>query len=223
MKAADMPKIPHFGITGARIVAAVTALALAPALAADPSSTPTTPAGRLESARAEIALTRNAIVQTMQQLDLVRSSSDPRAQFQQFVEQLAKMKERAKLTQERAQAMKKRGDAYFAEWEARSAEISDPEARRQAKAAHAKRKVSYDMIVEQMQLARTQFTPLLAELEQIKRLFEGEHSQENIAAAKDLFMRANWHCVDVQRAMMATERELDSLAADFSGAPAGQK
>jgi hypothetical protein len=34
--------------------------------------------------------------------------------------------------------------------------------------------------------------------------------------AKDLFRQANWHCVSVQRALMRTEQELDSLAAGFS-------
>jgi len=213
--------MPRFGVGGAVVISVVAAFSLIPALAADLSPKPATPAGRLESARAEIALTRSNIVETIQQLDQVRQAADPQAQFRQFVEQLAKMKARAKLTQERAQLMKSKGEAYFADWEAQAAAISDPEARRQAEGAHAKRKIAYDTIVEQMHLARTNFTPLLAELEQIKTLFEGEHSKENIAAAKDLFMRANWHCVDVQRALMATERELNSLAAGFSGKEQG--
>jgi hypothetical protein len=203
------------------LIATVATLWFAPALAADSASAPTTPAARLETARAEIALTRSNIVLTLEQLDNVRRSEDPHAQFQRFVEQLARMKERAKLTQERAQLMKSKGDAYFAEWEARTGASADPAARRQAEAAQAKRKTSYDLIVRQMQMARTNFTPLLAELEQIKTLLEGERSQEKIAAAKDLFTQANWHCVSVQRALMRTEDELGILATNLAGTAQG--
>jgi hypothetical protein len=201
---------------GGIIIAIVAALSPAGTPAADLPATPAERAARLESARAEIALTRSNIVLTLEQLGQIRQVEDPRAQFQRFVDQLAKMKERAKLTQERAQLMKKKGDAYFAEGEARFGAISDPVARGQAEAAYANRKAAYDQIILQMQLAGKNFKPLLAELEKIKSLLEGERSQERIAAAKDLFMQANWHCVSVQRALMEVERDLDSLATGFS-------
>jgi hypothetical protein len=203
-------------IGGAIILAVVATLSLAHTRAADLPVTPAERAARLESARAEIALTRSNIVFTLEQLGQVRQAQDPHAQFQRFVEQLAKMKERAKLTQERAQLMKKKGDAYFADWEVRSGGISDPDARQQDEAARANRKAAYEQIMMQMQLAGKNFKPLLTELEKINTLLEGERSQERIAAAKDLFMQANWHCVSVQRALMAAENELQSLATDFS-------
>ncbi len=209
------------------VLAAVAALSLAPARAADLPATPATAAARLETARAEVALTRSNIVFTLEQLDRIRQAEDPQAQFQRFVEQLAKMKERAKLTQERAQLMKSKGDAYFAEWEARTGAIADAETRRQAEAGRVTRKASYDLIIQQMQLARTNFIPLLAELEEIRTLLESERSKEKIAAAKDLFMQANWHCVSVQRALMRTEDELNLVATDLAGkaqgTPPGQK
>jgi hypothetical protein len=190
-------------------------------LAADSTPTAAERAARLEAARAEIAVTRSNIVLTLEQLDQVRHVNNPQAQFQRFVEQLAAMKERAKLTQERAQAMKAKGDAYFADWEVKTGALTDASARQQAAKARTQRKATYDQIIQQMQTARSDFTPLLKELEQIKALLEGERSQERVAAAKDLFTKANWHCVNVQRALMTTEQKLDSLAADFSGKGAG--
>jgi hypothetical protein len=195
--------------------AAVAVLSLASAWGGEPPPPPpTTPAARLETARAEIALTRSNIVLTLEQLDNVRRADDPQAQFQRFVQQLASMKERAKLTRERAQLMRSRGYAYFAAWETRADGNTE--------AVRAKRKAAYDQIIQQMQLAGTNFFPLVAELEQIKTLLEGERSKEKVAAAKDLFMQANWHCVNVQRALMRTEDELNSLAADFSGKEPGR-
>ena len=222
MKPVESQLAGALAIARAMALVTVAALLSAPARGAEPPPEPATPALRLEAARAEIGLTRSNIVLTLEQLDNVRRSDDPPAQFQRFVEQLEKMKGRAKLTQERARLMKSRGDAYFANWEAPANTGADPETRRQAEAAHAQRKDSYDLIVQQMQLARANFTPLLAELEQIKTLLQGERSKEKIAAAKDLFMQANWNCVRVQRALLRTERELDSLAADFSGKEPGR-
>ena len=124
------------------------------------------------------------------------------------------MKERAKVTQERAQLMKSKGEAYFAEWEARKGGSSDVD-------LQAKRKTSYELIIKSMQQAKASFVPLLGELEEIKTLLEGERSKEKVAAAKDRFMQANWNCVQVQRALMTTERELDSLATGFAGSQQG--
>jgi len=195
------------------ISAVVTMLCLASALGADTPATSSERAARLETARAEMALTRSNIVLTLDQLDQIRHADDPHAQFERFVEQLEKMKERAKLTQERGQAMKAKGDAYFAD----PAAGGDP--------TQAQRKAAYDRIVQQMQLARTNFTPLLAQLEQIKTLLEGERSKEKIAEAKELFMQANWRCVSVQRALMEAEGGLNKLASGLTGAaqgPAGE-
>jgi hypothetical protein len=205
------------GIFRMVLIAATAMFSLVSAGAADAPVTPAERAARLESARAEIALTRTNIVFTMEQLDQVRRVEDPHAQFELFVAQFQKMKERAKLTQETARAMKAKGDAYFARWEPQTGTESDADARRKAEATQAQRKAVYERIIQQMQLARTNFTPLLEELEQIKTILEGERSKEQVAAAKDLFMQANWHCVTVQRALMEAERQLASLASGFAG------
>jgi hypothetical protein len=67
-----------------------------------------------------------------------------------------------------------------------------------------------------MQEAKTAFLPFVNKLTSIKQLLEGTRDEKSIAAAKDLFMQANWHCIDVQRSLMQTEEELDKLAASFA-------
>jgi len=203
--------------TGLSVLIAVFTVFTGTVRAAGQPLTPEQAAAKMEAARTEIAITRTNIVLTLEQLDLVRTADDPKAQFQKFTAQLARMEERAQLTRERAQAMKSRGDAYFADWEARIAGIQDPESRRQVEASYDKRKKSYDRITRFMQKAGKDFTPLLSMLKEIQQLLEGERSRENVAAAKDLFMRANWRCGDVQRSLMEVEREFQNLAADFAG------
>ena len=214
-------------VTGLAVIVAV--MTSAPLIrAADQSPTPEAAAARMEAARTEIAITRSNIVQTLQQLDAIRSAADRQAEFQKFTGQLARMEERAKLTRERAQAMKTRSDAYFADWEAQIAGIQDPARRQEVEANYARRKKSYTQITRFMQKAGTDFKPLLSALKEIQTLLEGERSQDKVAAAKELFRRANWACVDVQRSLMQVELELEILAVDFAGkgtpaSPAGKR
>jgi hypothetical protein len=185
--------------------------------AADSPVSPSEGAARMETARKEIATTRSNIVLTIEQLYEIKSAADPRAQFQKFSDQLARMEERGKYTRDLAQTMKRRGDTYFATWEAQIAGIQDPERRRQVEGSRAKRKQSYDRITMFMQQAGKDFTPLLSSLKQIKSLLEGPRSQEKVTAARDQFSVANWRCTDVQRSLMEVEREFEILAADFAG------
>jgi hypothetical protein len=172
---------------------------------------------RMEAARDEIANVRSNIFVTLVELDRVRGERDPqRPQFQVFTNQLGRMEELAKAIGKRAEEMKQKGNAYFSDWEARTALIQNPEARQRAESRYAERKASYDDINRLMQDARTSFMPFVAELTSIKTLLQGERDQKSIASAKDLFMRANWHSIDTQRALMGIEEQFDSLAASFA-------
>jgi len=178
------------------------------------SSPPTT--DRMEAARNEVANVRSNIFITLVELDKVRGERAPGGQqFQVFTNQLGRMEALAKALGQRAEEMKQRGPAYFNGWEARTASIQNPEQRRRAEDRYADRKASYDAINRDMQEARKNFMPFLEELRSIKTLLEGERDPKSIAQAKDLFMRANWHCLDVQRALMQIEDEFDRLAASF--------
>jgi hypothetical protein len=171
---------------------------------------------KMNAARLEIATLRSNIFSTLVELDKVRNPENRQAQLQKFGLHFTNMVDQVHLTAERARAMKQKGKAYFAEWEARTAEIQDPEKRRNAESRYDVRKRSYDRIVENLQQARANFEPLLSNLGQIQALLEGNPDLPSVAAAKDLFMQANWRCIDVQRLLMQVEVEFEFLAEDFS-------
>ncbi len=173
-------------------------------------------AARMEAARNEVANVRSNIFITLVELDKVRGERDPaRPQFQVFTNQLARMEEVAKTLAARAQEMQQRGKAYFVDWEARTASIQDPAQQRAAKKRYGERKASYDQITKSMQEARKNFIPFLAELRAIRSLLEGNLDQISMAQARELFMRANWHCIDIQRSLMEVEQEFDRLGQSF--------
>jgi len=178
--------------------------------------TPGEAKAKMEAAALEIATLRSNIVQTLVQLDQVRNPQNRLAKFQEFGRSLASLEDQVHRTAERARAMERNKSAYFAEWEARTAEIQDPAKRRSAESRYTARKRSYESIVTNLKEARRNFDPMLSSLKQIQIILENSPDAGQIAAAKDLFMRANWRCLDVQRSLMATEAEFTFLAADFA-------
>jgi hypothetical protein len=132
------------------------------------------------------------------------------------------MQDLAKAIAARAQEIKQRGDAYFADWEARTAAIQNPDEKKKAEAHFADRKASFDEIKRLMQEAKGNFLPFVDELTTIKTLLDGPRAPQDIAKAKDLFAIANWHSLDVQRSLMQMESEFDKLSASLGASKPDQ-
>lgn len=195
----------------------VAALGTASVRAGEPAKSPEEAAARIRAVRTEVAITRSNVYDTLVQLHEIKGAGDPQAQFQKFTNQLVVMEQRGQFTRDLARQMQEKGDAYFVGWEVQIASIQDPDQRKFAESRYAQRKESYDAVKMFMKKAGRDFTPLLEALKQIEHLLKGKRTAENILAAKELFMNANYRCTDVQRALMQAELELDDLAAEFSG------
>jgi hypothetical protein len=174
---------------------------------------------RMQAARDEVANVRSNIFLTLVELDRVRGEHNPGGpHFQAFTNQLAVMEDLVKKFARRAEEMKQKGDAYFAEWEARSASQSAETRQR-----YADRKRSYDAINGFMQEARENFLSFFKDVTEIKTLLQGSRDQKSIAQAKQLGSQANWRSLDTQRALMNIEDEFDRLAESFAADPGAQK
>jgi hypothetical protein len=163
---------------------------------------------RMEAVRLEVANVRSNVFLTLVELDRVRGERGPdRPRFRAFTAQLATMQDIAKAFAARAEEMKRKGAAYFQDWEAQGKQ-SDPR--------YAERKEAYEAINRFMQDARGSFVDFVAILREIKSLLEVEPNPASIAKAKDLFGKANWRCIDVQRALANMELQLDRLGESFA-------
>jgi hypothetical protein len=172
---------------------------------------------RMEAARNEVANVRSNIVLTLLELDRVRGERDPQhPQFQVFTNHLAQMKVVTKAFGKRAEEMKQNGTAYFSSWEERTAAIQNPDARQRAEKRYDERKQAYDAIINFMQDARTNYLSYVGYLDEIQALLERGTDPQSIAAAKELFRKANWRSIDVQRALMNIEEQFELLAASFA-------
>jgi len=193
-------------------------LSLIPAFAAEQPDLKAAPGpAQIRAARDEVITLRSNIFLTLVVLDQVRGEKEvggPR--YLAFTNQLGRMEILARAMGKRTEEMKRRGDTYFADWEKSTSAVQDPNAKQRGERSYAERKKSYDSIRQSMQQAKDNFFPFLSSLNTIKTLLEEPRDEKSVAAGREAFMSANWRCIDVQRALMETEAELDDLAGSFA-------
>lgn len=175
---------------------------------------------RMQAARDEVTNVRSNIFLTLVELDRVRGERNPGGpRYQAFTNQLGVMEDVCKRFARRAEEMKQKGDAYFADWESRTGALENAEARQRM----TERKRSYDAINGFMQEARDNFLSFFKDVTSIKALLEGKRDDKSIAQAKQLMSHANWRSLDTQRALMNIEDEFDRLADSFANEPGARK
>src|SRR5206468_3337184 len=96
--------------------------------------------------------------------------------------ELSKVEEKAKATRERADSMREKGQAFFAEWEQQVQTINNEDIRKEAEKRLAKRKKSYNKILSTMQEAKQEFIPFLSDLNDVRKLLESELTTSSVAA-----------------------------------------
>jgi len=172
---------------------------------------------KIQSLRSDCAQWRNQITLTLEELSrLTVPGVELRPQFEKFKAELVKMEDKAKGARERADSMKQKGQAFFAEWEQQVSSIRNEDIRKEAAKRLAKRKRSYDKILSTMQEAKAELVPFMSDLNDIKKLLDSELTQGSVAAAKGLIRQANWHGEDVRESLTDVEKELDRVAAELA-------
>lgn len=195
-------------------------LALAPAQfarAADAAEMAAIVKQKIESLRADCATARRQVTVTLEELNRLRVKDiDLRPQFEKFKAELVKMGERAENGRTRADAMKAKGEEFFADWEQQVRSIQNPDIRKAAENRLVKRKKSYNKILTTMQEAKAELVPFMSDLNDLKKMFDGELTTSSVASAKDLFRQANWHGNDVNESLLDVEKELDRVGAELA-------
>jgi chromosome segregation ATPase len=200
-------------------LAALLALALAPAplaLGADSAQQAAMVKAKIQTLRQECAQCRNQITLTLEELGrLPVAGVELRPQFEKFKAELVKMEDKARSARERADSMKEKGQAFFAEWEQHVKTIQNEDIRKEAEKRLAKRKKSYDKILSAMQEAKSQLVPFMSDLNDIRKLLDSELTASTVASTKSLIRQANWHGEDVRESLSDVEKELDRVAAEL--------
>ena len=187
------------------------------AVAADSAERATLVKEKIQSLRSECAQTRRQINATMEELGrLAKGGNELRPQFDKFKAELAKMQERAGSARDRADSMREKGAAFFADWEQHVNTIQNEDIRKEAGKRLAKRKKSYDKILSTMQDAKMQLVPFMSDLNDVRKLLETELSASSVDSAKSTIRQARWHGEDVEESLTDVEKELDRVAAELA-------
>ncbi len=195
-------------------------LALMPApasLGADSAAQAALVKEKIQSLRSGCAAGRILVTATLEELNrLMAPGVDLRPQFEKYKAELAKLEAQAAVARDRANTMKEKGAAFFADWEDQVKSIQNEDIRKEAAERLAKRKKSYDKIIAAMQDARDQFVPFLSDLNDIKKLLDGELTTKSVSTTKNLVRKATRSGADVREALTDVETELDRVSAELA-------
>lgn len=200
------------------VLPAMLALGLASsAFAADSAKQAAAVKEKIQTLRSESSQVRNQITLTLEELSrLTVKDVELRPQFEKFKTELTKMEAQAKAAAARADSMKEKGEAFFAEWEEQVKSIQNEDIRKEAEKRLAKRKKSYNKILTAMGEAKQELVPFMSDLNDIKKLLDSELTASSVAATKSTIRTANWHGEDVRESLTDVEKELDRVSAELA-------
>ena len=188
-----------------------------PSHAADSAERAAATKGKIEALRVECAKIRNQTLFTMEALKRLNVKGvELRPEFEKYKTELAEMAVQAKVARDRADSMKKNGQASFAAWEQEVEVINNPDIRKEAQARYTKRKKSYNKILSALEEAKKELVPFMSDLNDIRKLLESELTQGTVAATKSTIRSADWHGEDVRESFTDVEQEIDRVAAELA-------
>jgi chromosome segregation ATPase len=172
---------------------------------------------KIQALRVEVVKERRQIQVTMEELKrLTVKDVDLRPQFEKFKAELVKMEEQAKVARDRADAMKQKGQAAFADWEREVQAINNPDIRKEAEKRMNKRQKSYIAILKAMFEAKEELVPFMSNLNDIRKLLDSELTEKTVASTKSLIKETDWAGNDVRDSLADVEKELDRVTAELA-------
>jgi hypothetical protein len=173
--------------------------------------------------RDEVVNIKKEVDATMTALDKIvtTATTDPRKAYQDFDKSVPRIDDAAKKARKRAEDMKARGQAYFADWEKEMAAVNNPEIRKLAQERKAKLQAAFDSIRGFMEPARDQFNTWLSDLKDLQKYLNNDLTISGIDAAKDLIGKSKTEGQGVQQTMDKVIAELNTIVATVT--PAKEK
>jgi hypothetical protein len=179
-------------------------------------------ASNLQSAAEKIQKVQTQVDQALANADALVNQPQPdlRKQFTKFQESLSTLESTAKDVSERAADMKKRGDAYFAQWEKDIAEIHDEDIKKVTAERRAQRMDQFQKVQLSYQQVAETFKPYLADLRDIEQALSAELTTGSVEAMKPFVSKAKNDKVPLRQASEALIQQFRDLGVQMSPAPA---
>ncbi len=177
-----------------RLLSAALVLSLfSTSCATSPYQKAETAADSVTDAANEIDLSRKQIVDATTALNVLldRNPTDIRESFRRYDEAVIALDRTFASVNRKADAMAARGESYFEAWDQRLAQMQSEDIR--ARSAERQREVAerFVQIQEDYRDTREQIPPLMAQLQDIRRLLGADLTPAGLDSVRDFASRAN--------------------------------
>ena len=176
---------------------------------------------RMSELRLELASVKDAVEGSLTALDGLaqQTETDSRQVFEVFARSVEVVQSAAEKARARAQAMRVRGEEYFAGWERELAGLKNSEIRRIAEERRAKQKEEFTRIRTVAEAATDGLAPFLSDLRDLRTFLGNDLTVAGIASARDIFSKTKDDAAKVEKALDGLIADLISVAAALT--PAG--
>jgi len=175
--------------------------------------------------RAEVISLKQAVDGAMADLTKITetAASDPRKSFQAFAKSVDKVENSRAKAGKRAASMKAAGEAYFKQWEAQLANISNPEIRSLAAERKTKLSETFSKVRPEMEQARDDFDPFMTDLKDLRSFLSQDLTIAGVDAAKGIIEKTREHGMRLQKSLDSLIDEMNSIAAALTPAKLAEK
>jgi hypothetical protein len=175
-------------------------------------------AGEMTAAAADLGKTQANIGATLTALNNLSSSSggDLRSKYDAFSKSLDKLKSSARDTEAKANDMRKRGDAYFANWDKENAAIKNEDIRARSEARQTEVKQHFKDVSDLYQQAKAEFMPFMSNLNDIHTALGSDLTPAGLNSVRDVVSRATSEGNTLQNTIQELAAKFKTLGASVS-------
>lgn len=179
-------------------------------------------AGQMTEAAGDLSATQANVHSAVESLNSLSSSTggDLRAKYDAFSKALKSLNASAKEVNDRATAMRQRGQGYFDAWDKEAAAIKNEDIRARSEARRNEVRQQFERVRTLYQDAKAQFTPFQSDLNDIHTALGTDLTPAGLASVRDVVERATTEGSELQETIASLATEFKTLGAQVS--PAGK-
>lgn len=167
-----------------------------------------------------IAEFRASLIESEQQIDATLASlanlndpgqTDLTGAYNNYCDQLARMKEMSATLKTEADAMRASRDAYFSKWDEKVSEIDNPTIRQSAEARRKRLRDAHEQIITTSSEAKDAYVPFMKDLEDVRKYLANDLSKSSLADINDAVKSVQSNGVIVKNKIDAIVRTLTKV------------
>ncbi len=163
--------------------------------------------------RNDVQATRSAIARTNDALSRIPGSPNAQDAYATYSAELTTLAALTEKTSLESAAVRNSGKELFAQWDAETQSIKNPDIRAIAETRRAKLQAAYGEMLTPLIEARANFTPLISDFTDLRKALALDLTPAGIDAVKPLITKVNAESVTTIKSLDALAVELDKIAA----------